>query len=244
MNWIITILSTIIIGAIYGGIAGNAISPSNQKNKIVQNRMTKYSIICLALLSCNFFFSIAHGIFAIVLGYIIQMIIGSGVKEPISNTNTIDVPSLSRMKNEIVSSNRNGWITITAAIVHIDNIPKDVINTAVFIRKNLYNLSSNKFPEQNSGYDGVIWIERENIPYMPFYRLMFMPKFSSIDDEEKWGDTMLELCIDLESWLEIKEITERILVTGDGLRIAPMANDRDFAILSVLLKTKKYKDVK
>jgi len=81
MDWAIAILSAIFIGAFYGGIAGNAMLPRNRHNKEIQNRMIRYTFICIALLSCNFFFSLWHGIGAIVLGYIVQTIMGSQVKE-------------------------------------------------------------------------------------------------------------------------------------------------------------------
>ena len=81
MNWIIPIISAILIGAFYGGIAGNAMLPSNRHNKKIQNRMIRYTVVCLALLSCNFFLSLWHGVVAIVLGYVVQTITGSQVKE-------------------------------------------------------------------------------------------------------------------------------------------------------------------
>lgn len=81
MNWVISILSAILIGAFYGGIAGNAMLPRNKNNKIIQNRMIRYTIVCIVLLSCNFLFSFWHGVVAIVLGYFIQTITGSQIKE-------------------------------------------------------------------------------------------------------------------------------------------------------------------
>lgn len=81
MNWVISILSAILIGAFYGGIAGNAMLPRNKNNKIIQNRMIRYTIVCIVLLSCNFLFSFWHGVVATVLGYFIQTITGSQIKE-------------------------------------------------------------------------------------------------------------------------------------------------------------------
>ena len=239
MDWVISILSAILIGALYGGIAGNAMLPRNKNNKIIQNRMIRYTIVCIVLLSCNFLFSFWHGVVAIVLGYFIQIITGSQIKEQPEP----DFTELIKVRKEIAEGDMTrtlGWKPVVASIAHINSIPHHVIDTVeVMFWSRKYN-----FPKQVKGYTGVLWIARENTAYMPDHMLVFSPVFNNTTDAKLWNKVPLTLCSDIESWLEIKEASEKTLIIDDDIKMTPLTNDKDFSILTALLKTKHYKDIK
>ncbi len=167
--------------------------------------------------------------------------IGGLFKKTDSSSTTPDSTELIKVWREITDGDRTwGWKPIIAAIVHINSIPEDVIDVA----EKTNGSASNKFPRQANGYDGILWIARENKPYEPDHMLIFSPVFNNITDKKWWENTPLMLSVDIESWLEIKEVSEKKLVIGDNVKITPLTDDRDFAILAALLKTKKYKDAK
>lgn len=157
------------------------------------------------------------------------------VAEPV---NSIELISVWR---EITDGNKTwGWKPIVAAITHVNTIPEDVIGVA----EKTNGSATNKFPRQVNGYDGVLWIARENTAYEPDHMLVFSPVFSNITDKKWWENTPLMLCPNIESWLNLKEATVNTLVIEDNVKFTPLTNDKDFSVLTALLKTKHYKDIK
>ena len=74
--------------------------------------------------------------------------------------------------------------------------------------------------------------------------LIFSPVFDDITDKKWWENTPLMLCPDIESWLELKEATVNTLIIDDNIKVTPLTTDKDFSVLTALLKTKHYKDIK
>lgn len=158
-----------------------------------------------------------------------------------SSSNLIDSNELIKAWKEIINGDKTwGWKPVVASIAHINSIPHHVIDTAeVTSWSRKYN-----FPKQVKGYTGVLWIAREDTPYKPNHMLIFSPVFNNITDIKLWNKVPLMLCPDIESWLEIKEASEKTLIIDDDIKMTPLTNDKDFSILTALLKTKHYKDIK
>ncbi len=153
----------------------------------------------------------------------------------------VDSNELIKVWREITDGNNTwGWKPIVAAITHIDSIPDDVVGVA----EKTNGSATNRFPRQVNGYDGVLWIARENKTYEPDHMLVFSPVFSNITDKKWWENTPLMLCPNIESWLNLKEATVNTLVIDDDVKMTPLTNDKDFSVLTALLKTKHYKDIK
>ena len=155
----------------------------------------------------------------------------------------VDSNELIKVWRDILDGKSHSWKPLVAAIVHISNVPDDVIEVAE--KTNGFNGSgTNKFPRQLNGYDGVLWIARENTTYEPNHMLIFSPVFDDITDKKWWENTPLMLCPDIESWLELKEATVNTLIIDDNIKVTPLTTDKDFSVLTALLKTKHYKDIK
>jgi len=153
----------------------------------------------------------------------------------------VDSNELIKVWRDITDGNRTwGWKPVIAAIAHVNSIPEDVIGVA----EKTNGSATNKFPRQANGYDGVLWIARENKAYEPDHMLVFSPVFSNITDKKWWENTPLMLCPNIESWLNLKEATVNTLVIDDNIKFTPLTNDKDFSVLTALLKTKHYKDIK
>ena len=153
----------------------------------------------------------------------------------------VDSNELIKVWRDITDGNNTwGWKPIVATIAHINSIPEDVINVA----EKTNGSATNRFPKQVNGYDGVLWIAREKTAYEPDHMLVFSPVFSNITDKKWWENTPLMLCPNIEPWLNLKEATVNTLVIDNDIKITPLTNDEDFSVLTALLKTKHYKDIK
>lgn len=158
-----------------------------------------------------------------------------------TDSQPIDSNELIKVWKDITDGEKTwGWKPVVAAIAHISSIPEDVVGVA----EKTNGSATNKFPRQVNGYDGVIWIAREDTAHEPDHMLVFSPVFSDITDKKWWENTPLMLCPNIESWLNLKEATVNTLVIDDNIKMTPLTNDNDFSVLTALLKTKHYKDIK
>lgn len=169
---------------------------------------------------------------------------GAKIAQRVSTDNSsdiIDSSELIKVWRDITNGGMtHDWKPVIAAIAHINSIPNSVVDVA----EKTNGSAANRFPKQENGYDGVLWIARENTDYKPDHMLIFSPVFKDITDKKYWENTPLMLCPDIESWLNIKEASEKTLIIDEGVKMNPLTNDKDFSILTALLKTKHYKDIK
>lgn len=158
-----------------------------------------------------------------------------------STAQPVDSTELIKVWRDITDGNNTwGWKPIVAAIAHINTIPESVVDVA----QKTNGSAANRFPRQVNGYDGVLWIAREDAPYEPDHMLVFSPVFSDMTDKKWWENIPLMLCPDIESLLDLKEAAVNTLVINDDVKMTPLTNDKDFSVLTALLKTRHYKDLK